>query len=269
MRQHAEPSTGRISLKQHSCLREKYKFENRTKSPLVRFHITEGILKLEICVVNASYDFTRNNSEWWFSKRNSFKEKKVHISSADSNHWTVQNWLVAVCRSHQRQTRRRKLGLGLRFTGKIPSTSGFYHVFLEEISLQVRVFTRCFAECGSHTTRWAAFSTLSNSATRIARASVSERSSLFAVKSSLLKRCSHGFRKSATHNSTSSESSAFPPRVKSVQYWNWSTLSRHHYSAFIENNNTIWRCRPLNSNFQQTYVFFNYKLPYHQMKLNV
>lgn len=217
-------------------------------------------------MVNASYDFTRNNSKWWFSKRDSFKEKKVHISSADSNHWTVQNWVVAVCRSHQRQTRRRKLGLGLRFTSKIPSTSGFYHVFLEEISLQVRVFTRCFAECGSHTTRWAA-SSRSRCQTR-SRIRLGEIF-LFAVKSSLLKTYSHGFRKSATHNSISSESSAFPPRVKSVQYWNWSTLSRHHYSAFIGNNNTIWRCRPLNSDVQQTYVFFNYKLPYYQKKLNV
>lgn len=92
---------------------------------------------------------------------------------------------------------------------------------------------------------------------------------LFAVKSSLLKRYSHGFRKSAAHNSISSESSAFPPRVKSVQYWNWSTLSRHHYPVFIGNNNTIWRCRSLYSHFQQTYVFFNDKLPYHQKKLNV
>lgn len=40
MRQHAEPSTGQISLKQHSCIGEKYKFLNRTTRRLVRFNIT-------------------------------------------------------------------------------------------------------------------------------------------------------------------------------------------------------------------------------------
>lgn len=51
MRQHAEPSTGRISLKEHSCIREKYEFQNRTTSPLVRFNIT------------GSPEFRRENSQ--------------------------------------------------------------------------------------------------------------------------------------------------------------------------------------------------------------
>lgn len=51
MRQHAEPSTGRISLKQHSCIREKYNFQNRKTRRLIRFNIT------------GSSEFRRENSQ--------------------------------------------------------------------------------------------------------------------------------------------------------------------------------------------------------------
>lgn len=132
------------------------------------------------------------------------------------------------------------------------------------------MFTRCLADCGSHTEQ--RYTALLHESASQSRCQTRTRIRLgeiylFAVKSSLLKRYSHGFRKSATHNSISSgvkwlSSSSKKCAVLKVVYTFPKSLYR-----YLENNMILWVS--MQSFPARLWVFVYDKLPYYQKKLNI